>query len=201
MTQPGYDAMADLYAESFPSPYQFPIERHVVAAFAELAAEREGRVVDVGCGLGHVTADLARQGLNAVGCDPSAAMLARARQAHPELTFLDDDARLRAIGPEPIAALLARFSLIHLEPAQVIDVLDRWSARLAAGTPVLVAFQASDAPGAPLEFDHAVAPAWRWHPDEFSRVLRAAGFDEVWRIVYRDESYRFPMAALLACRR
>ncbi|WP_072806922.1 methyltransferase domain-containing protein [Rhodococcoides yunnanense] len=198
--QQGYDAIADIYASTFPTAYQFPIERHAVAAFAEVVGDREGVVVDVGCGVGHVTADLVDRGLAALGCDPSAAMLDHARRQYPELTFIESDAgaALSALGP--IAAIIARFSLVHLEPASVAHVLGLWSARLTAGTPVLIAFQASDERGAPILFDHAVAPAWRWHPDEFAALLGLNGFHEDWRIVHRDNSYRFPMAHLLVHR-
>lgn len=200
MTQPGYDALADTYAEMFPDPYQYPIERHAAAAFAEAAAGRAGHTVDVGCGLGHVAADLAGRGLDVIGVDPSPGMLAHARQQHPELPFVDGDASLDALPDGPIAAILARFSLIHVEPAAVRGAVRTWSRRVTAGTPVLVAFQAADEPGPPLAFDHAVAPAWRWHPDEFARVLAEAGFEEAWRIVFRDKDYRFPMAQVLAVR-
>ncbi|CAM3374958.1 class I SAM-dependent DNA methyltransferase [Tsukamurella hominis] len=200
MTQPGYDALADTYAEMFPDPYQYPIERHAAAAFAEAAAGRPGRTVDVGCGLGHVAADLAGRGLDVIGVDPSRGMLAHARRLHPELPLVDGDASLAALPDGPIAAILARFSLIHVEPATVRSTLRAWSALVDAGTPVMVAFQAADEPGPPLAFDHAVAPAWRWHPDEFARVLADAGFAESWRIVVRDKDYRFPMAQLLAVR-
>lgn len=193
--------MADLYAATFPTAYQFTIEQHATAAFAELVNGREGVTVDVGCGLGHVTADLVSRGLDAIGCDPSAMMLDHARGTYPDLTFIEGDATLAALPEIKVAALIARFSLIHVEPTQVADVLGLWSARLATNTPVLIAFQASDEPGPPIEFDHAVAPAWRWHPNEFSRILRNSGFAENWRIVYRDNSYRFPMAQLLAHRR
>ncbi|MET9328763.1 class I SAM-dependent methyltransferase [Tsukamurella sp. NPDC003166] len=201
MTQPGYDAMADLYAETFPDPYQFPIEAHAAAAFAEAAAGRPGRTVDVGCGVGHVAADLAAQGLDVIGVDPSPGMLAHARRLHPHVPFSDGGASLGTLPAGPIAAILARFSLIHVEPSEVRSTVRRWAALVSAGTPVLVAFQAADEPGPPIPFDHAVAPAWRWHPDEFSDVMAAAGFDEAWRIVYRDKSYRFPMAQLLSHRR
>ncbi len=201
MTQDGYNAMADLYATTIPTTYQFPIEAHAVAAFVELAKECDGVTADVGCGLGHVTADLVARGLDAIGCDPSAGMLDHARRKYPELRFIEDDATL-TMWPEDagIAAIIARFSLIHVQPAQVADVLEVWSARLTKGAPVLIAFQTSFEPGAPIPFDHAVAPAWRWHPDEFSRILGVHGFAEDWRIVYRDSSYRFPMANLLARR-
>lgn len=202
MTQPGYDALADLYAETFPQPYQFPIEVHAAAAFAEAAAGRAGRTLDVGCGLGHVTADLASRGLDVLGIDPSPGMLGHARRLHPHVPFADGDASLASVPDDiEIAAILARFSLIHVEPAAVRRTLHAWAARLPSGAPVLVAFQAADDAGPPLAFDHAVAPAWRWHPDEFAGALAAAGFDEQWRIVHRDKSYRFPTAQLLAHRR
>ncbi|TWS21459.1 class I SAM-dependent methyltransferase [Tsukamurella asaccharolytica] len=200
MTQPGYDALADLYAEMFPDPYQYPVERHAAAAFAEVAAGRPGRTVDVGCGLGHVAADLAGRGLDVIGLDPSAEMLGHARRLHPGLRFVDGDASLATLPDGPIAAILARFSLIHVEPTEVVAAVRTWSRRITPGTPVLVAFQSVDDPGPPLPFDHAVAPAWRWHPDEFARVLADAGLAESWRIVYRDKDYRFPMAQLLAVR-
>ena len=198
MTQDGYDAMADLYAATIPTAYQFPIEAHAVAAFAELAKDRDGVTVDVGCGLGHVTADLIDRGLDAIGCDPSTGMLDHAWRTYPDLRFIAGDATLTVL-PENtrIAAVIARFSLIHVEPDQVVEVVRIWSDRLTEGTPVLIAFQACDDPGPPVPFDHVVAPAWRWHPDEFSRLLRSHSFAEDWRIIYRDSSYRFPMANLL----
>lgn len=199
MTQPGYDALADRYAEMFPGPYQSAIEGHAVAAFVE-RIDLAGVVVDVGCGLGHVTADLAGRGLDVIGCDPSPAMLARARTTYPELAFVDGDATLGGIA-EPVAAVIARFSLIHVAPGELSDVLRSWAERLRSGTPVLIATQSSDTPGPATPFDHAVSPAWRWHPDELSRVLADNHFAEDWRIVNRpDTDHRFPGLHLLAHR-
>lgn len=199
MTQPGYNVLAERYAEMFPSAYQTPIERHSVAAFVE-RIRREGQVVDVGCGVGHVTADLARRGLDAVGCDPSPAMLAIARSTYPDLAFINADATLGQV-TEPLAAIIARFSLIHIPPAQVHEIFERWADLLRPDSPVLIASQSSDAPGPATPFDHAVAPAWRWHPDELSRLLATAGFTEEWRIINRSDAvHRFPGLHLLARR-
>lgn len=199
MTQPGYDALAERYAAMFPGPYQSEIERHAMAAFVD-AIDTDGVVVDVGCGLGHVTDDLARRGLDVVGCDPSPAMLAIARDSHPHIQFVDDDATLTRI-ESPIAAIIARFSLIHIAPEELVGVIRAWADRLRPGAPVLVASQSSDTPGPALSFDHAVAPAWRRHPDELARVLAEAGFDEEWRIVNRPDSiHRFPGVHMLARR-
>src|SRR5262245_31150726 len=174
MTQPGYEALADRYAAMFPGPYQSPIEQHAVAAFVA-RIHSAGAVVDVGCGLGHVAADLARRGLDVIGCDPSPAMLAIGRDTYPQTAFSANNATLTG-DTDPIAAIIARFSLIHIQPDEVNDFFRRWADRLRPETPVLIASQSSDIPGPATQFDHAVAPAWRWHPDELSRVLADSGF-------------------------
>ncbi len=199
MTQPGYEVLADRYAAMFPSAYQSAIEQHAVAAFAEQIPS-QGIVVDVGCGLGHVTADLARRRLDVIGCDPSSAMLAIARNTYPQLVFVETDATLAGV-LDPISAIIARFSLIHIPPDELPGILTRWADRLRPQAPLLLATQSSDIPGPAIAFDHAVAPAWRWHPDELSRVLTDAGFAEEWRIVNRPNTiHRFASVHLLAHR-
>jgi 2-polyprenyl-3-methyl-5-hydroxy-6-metoxy-1,4-benzoquinol methylase len=57
------------------------------------------RVLDVGCGEGHFTAELARIGTHPVGIDVAEEPLRRARQLHPEL---DDLLRVQAEGAWPL---------------------------------------------------------------------------------------------------
>ncbi|MGF7125052.1 class I SAM-dependent methyltransferase [Rhodococcus sp. AG1013] len=206
MDQPGYDVMANLYAETFPSPYLTPLERQVIAAFADLVHDSpgEGAVLDVGCGPGDVAADLASKGLDVLGIDPSVAMLGIARRSYPHLRFVHGDAHLAGdeLAGVTVRAILARFSLIHVPPAEVTAVLHHWSALVAPGVLVAVAGQTTDAVGEVIEFDHAVAPAWLWHPDRLAAALADAGFDEVWRTISRpDANHRFPEVHLVARRR
>jgi predicted TPR repeat methyltransferase len=206
VTQPGYDALADRYAETFPDPYLTPLERHMVAAFAELVREGpvEGTVLDVGCGLGQVAADLTSRGLHVIGVEPSREMLNIARRKYPQLKFIHDDAYLQSVDlvGENIAAIVARYSLIHVPPADVPSVLVGWATRMDPGALVAVAGQTTDAVGDVVEFDHAVAPAWRWHPDRLSETLALAGFDEIWRTIsLPDANHRFPDVHLVARRR
>lgn len=51
------------------------------------------RVLDLGCGTGHLTAAVAESGASAIGVDRSGEMLAEARSAHPGLPFVRGDAR------------------------------------------------------------------------------------------------------------
>ncbi|RKQ34954.1 class I SAM-dependent methyltransferase [Kocuria tytonis] len=207
--QSGYDHHAQDYERAFPAAFRGPWERHAVGAFAEhvVRSGLPGTVVDVGCGTGHVTAELAARGLPVVGVDPSESMLAIARASHPDVRFEPGDANpeswgaaLEAEAPEaPVAAVLARYSLSHVPPERVPGILASWADRLPVGGAVLVAFQAVDGGRAVVSFDHAVAPAWRWSPEVVADHLTRAGFAEVWRTVSRsDAEHRFPECHLLA---
>lgn len=209
-TQPGYDELAEQYELTFPDPFQTPLERHAVAAFTDMVLEHhgEGTVVDIGCGTGHVTAELAHRGLPVVGIDPSEAMLGIARRSHPEVVFRRGEANLDDSVEStdqlaPLRGVLARFSLIHVAPHLISGVFESWAQRMAAGGVVLLAFQSTHREEPPVvPFDHAVAPAWRWHPDEMSARLARAGFDETWRTLSRPDSlHRFPECHLAAIRR
>lgn len=195
-TQPGYDALAEAYDEAFPEGYASALERRAVALWADevRASGLTGPVVDVGCGTGHVTADLASAGLDVVGVDPSRGMLEVARRSHPDVRFVEGDATLDGFDDGgPLAGLLARFSLIHVPPDALPGVVQEWSRRLPPGAWLMVAFQCADDPDDPVvAFDHRVARAWRWHPDAMADVLASAGIVERWRLVaQRDDAHRF----------
>ena len=51
------------------------------------------RILDVGCGTGHLTAQIAASGANVTGVDRSGEMIAAARLAYPNLKFEISDAR------------------------------------------------------------------------------------------------------------
>lgn len=67
--------------------------------FASLVAGA-GSVLDLGCGTGIFTAELAARGADAVGVDPAAAMLdiARARAGGDKVTWVEADARRLDLG-------------------------------------------------------------------------------------------------------
>lgn len=202
--QTGYDALAQLYDEMFPDGYGSSAERHALAIFTDdvLASGLSGPVADVGCGTGHATADLAARGLDVVGVDPSTGMLALARERYPDLRWVLGDADLAELpaSTRALSAVVARFSLTHVTPELVPGVLQAWSRRLEVGAYVLVAFQVSDDADDPVvEFDHRVAPAWRWHPEAMADALAEVGLSERWRMTSRpDGLHRFGECHLVA---
>lgn len=59
----------------------------------ELLQPAQGeRVLDLGCGTGHLTKQISESGATAVGIDASPEMVERARSEYPELTFRIEDA-------------------------------------------------------------------------------------------------------------
>ncbi len=56
--------------------------------FARSSISPADRVLDLGCGAGDLTAELARVAGSVVGVDVAEAALGRARRRHPEITFL-----------------------------------------------------------------------------------------------------------------
>src|SRR5206468_5933022 len=71
---------------------QVPADRPLNRAARDCALEtvaplEDARVLDVGCGDGRLTGELARPGVRVTGVDPSAVALERARAAHPGIAF------------------------------------------------------------------------------------------------------------------
>jgi trans-aconitate methyltransferase len=59
----------------------------------ELLSPREGeRILDLGCGTGHLTSQIAASGATVIGLDKSPAMIERARTLYPDLRFEAADA-------------------------------------------------------------------------------------------------------------
>ncbi len=77
----------------------------------ELLDPRPGeRILDVGCGTGHLTARIADRGAEVTGLDNSTSMIAQARQNYPKLKFALADARTFACD-EPFDAVFSNAAL------------------------------------------------------------------------------------------
>ncbi|MFJ4870074.1 class I SAM-dependent methyltransferase [Streptomyces sp. NPDC088757] len=181
-----YDAVASTYEEMFrDSLRDSPLDRAMLGVLAEaVRADGEGRVADLGCGPGHVTAHLDGLGLTAFGVDASPEMIGLARRAHPDLRFDVGSMTALDIADGTLDGVLSRWSVIHVPPDELPAVLAEFHRVLVSGGHLLIAFSGSEGPAHPTQvFDHAVAPAYRWWPDHLAATLRASGLAEVARTV------------------
>lgn len=186
ITRQAYDQMAQPYADFARDPDNAdPCERAFLGAFADLVRTQapSRSVVDVGCGPGHLTALLARQGLAARGVDLSPAMIALARQARPTLPFAVGSMFELGDLSGTLGGVLAHYSIIHTPPDEVPAAFAEFARVLAPGGYLLAAFQSGLEPGRDwAPFDHRVTRGYRWSIDALARLLGAAGLLEVARL-------------------
>jgi trans-aconitate methyltransferase len=93
----------------------------MAAGLVELLEPKPGeRILDVGCGTGHLTAQIAASGAFACGIDQSPEMIRQAREKFPELRFDVMDAREISLG-ETFDAVFSNATLHWIkEPERVI---------------------------------------------------------------------------------
>lgn len=194
-----YSARAEEYATLLGSmDAVHPDDRAVVEAWA---AGRSGPLVDAGCGPGHWTAHLARQGHRVSGIDAVPEFVERARRTHGAVDA-DIDFRVGSLDALPLAdgsvdGVLAWYSVIHHEPSRIGGALDEFHRVLAPGGGLLLGFFE----GAAVEaFDHAVVTAYRWPVASLATLLDGAGFDVV-DVHTRTAPGHRPHGAISAVRR
>src|SRR4051812_37742850 len=90
------------------------------ASLVELLHPEVGeRILDLGCGTGHLTATIAESGATVVGLDSSTSMVAQARQNFPALKFVLADARDFRFN-EPFDAVFSNAALHWIFEAEAV---------------------------------------------------------------------------------
>ncbi|MFF8596261.1 class I SAM-dependent methyltransferase [Streptomyces sp. NPDC015220] len=148
-----FDAIGDRYDEAFPHK-----EGQIAATDWLVETLPAGsRVLDLGCGTGLPTARrLAEAGLEVVGVDLSAAMVALARENVPEAEFHHADiADLRPGGPLDLGrfdAVAAFFSLLMLPRAEIPVALLTIRQLLTPGGRFALSMVEADVDDVPIPF-------------------------------------------------
>jgi SAM-dependent methyltransferase len=117
-----YDAVAESYAQRFFDELsRKPFDRDLLERFARECAR--GRVIDVGCGPGHVGRFLADLGLDVTGLDLSPAMIDIAHKLNVGMRFDVGDMRHLDFRDGEVVGIVAFYSLIHIARNDVPAVL------------------------------------------------------------------------------
>ena len=135
------------------------------------------RVLDLGCGSGLPTCkQLLDAGVDVVGVDESAEMLALAGQQAPGGTYLHRDLRNIADLGEFDAAV-AFFSLIMLPKADVPSLLSQLRSQLRGPKLLLIAMVLGDFDQFPIVFMGEPIAVTAYPPDDLAHIVERAGFD------------------------
>jgi SAM-dependent methyltransferase len=133
-----YDAFASEYLTTFGDDLaHLDLDRRLLTELAEHAAG-VGRVLDIGCGPGHVGRYLCAHGVDVIGVDFAPAMLAVARQAEPRLAVVAADLRALPVRSGSVAGVVLFYVLQHLPRSELQPALRELRRALAPGG-VLVA--------------------------------------------------------------
>lgn len=201
-----WDPVADEYVRRFLDELDHkPLDRALLAAFAEQVRGR-GRVLDVGCGPGHVAAHLRRvHGVPADGLDLSPGMIDQARRLHPDATFTVGD--LCDLADSDLAGIVAFYALCNLGPDDLPRAATAMARALAPGAHLLAAFHCAHAGPDELHVDDLwgtpVSLDFWFHPaDRVAAALTAAGLELDATLVRRPYPDEYPSqrAYLLAHR-
>ena len=145
------------------------------------------RVLDLGCGTGHLADDMRDRGATVVGLDRSAEMLAEARTSYPALSFLLGDARALPFAGS-LDAVFSNAALHWIPPADAATVATQIRTALRPGGRLVAELGGRGNVGsivAALEASlrkHGHDPAGRnpWYfpsVGEYATVLEEAGFE------------------------
>jgi ubiquinone/menaquinone biosynthesis C-methylase UbiE len=188
-----YASVADLYIELFGTSGQ--VHPDDLAFIGRHLASQPGKVLDLGCGPGHITDHLRSLGADAMGIDMVPEFIAHAKAAHPNGQYHLGSMRSLDVEDGSIAGILAWYSLIHLPPQDLADVLAEFRRVMTPAGTLVVGFFDGDEVSA---FDHKVVTAYRWPVDEFSERLTRAGFTEVERRRRPGDGTHRPLAVIAA---
>jgi SAM-dependent methyltransferase len=133
-----YNTVADDYHKLVQPMYDtLPFEKVMIRGFAELV---DGKVADVGCGPGHLTAYLHGLGVDSFGIDLSPEMIAVARREYPEFDFSVGSMLALDLPDGRLGGVLSSYSIIHMPPTEYPTVFSEFHRVLRPGGHVMVSF-------------------------------------------------------------
>ena len=106
-----------------------------------MAALGPASVLDAGCGTGRVALELARRGIEVVGVDVDASMLATARRLGPALAWVEADLAALDLGRRFDIVVMAGNVLLFTRRGTEAAVVARCAAHLAPGGALVSGFQ------------------------------------------------------------
>jgi SAM-dependent methyltransferase len=128
----------DEYQARFDALAASGVEVHGEADF--VVAYAPTSVLDAGCGTGRVGIELARRGIEVVGADVDASMLATARRTAPDLTWVAVDLTELDLGRDFALVLLAGNVPLFTPPGTQPALVARCAAHVAAGGRLVAGF-------------------------------------------------------------
>lgn len=178
-TQSSYDRVAIEYAERFKDEMDDkPFDRDCLDRLVRDVGD-SGPICDLGCGPGQIARYLHRQGIEVLGVDLSANMVAEAQRLNPEIHFHQGNMLALPDPDDAWGGIAAFYCIIHIPRDQIVRALLEMKRVLRPGGILLVTFHIGTEIKhldewweEPVNLDFAF-----FLPSEMESWLREAGFE------------------------
>lgn len=176
---------AKLYQASHSFVWQYG--ESLIDLLAPLPGER---ILDAGCGTGHLTKKIAERGAHVTGLDHSGPMIEQARTAFPDLTFIERDL-LTFETADPYDAIFSNAALHWIQPPET--AAHNLFRALKPGGRLVVEFGGQgniasllQAAGEILGEPKPLVPQFWYFPSigEYSNLLEQIGFEVVFCVLF-----------------
>lgn len=142
-------------------------------------------ILDLGCGMGHYSSYMYKQGFNVVGIDFSKKMLSIAKKNNPNIEFiLDDVTNLKSIENRKFDGIVLAYVLQHLSKNEVISVFNTLNKYVYDNTTLLLFLREGEKV---LEEIEPINPKFKYIINEYSKeeiktILENYG----WEIIFME---------------
>lgn len=140
-TADSYDSVASDYAEKFQHELSYkPFDRKMLDLLIERVGDN-GRICDIGCGPAQIATYLQQSGADVCAIDLSSEMVTIAKKLNPKLDVQKGDMlNLSKIANDTFGGLCAFYSIIHIPPPQLLNVLKEFYRILKPNSYLLLTF-------------------------------------------------------------
>lgn len=170
-----YDKIARKYADKFKEPTDH------IDDFLNLV-KKNGRILDVGCGVGVDANHMASKGFGLIGIDMSKEMINIAKQNFPDIDFRVMDMRKLPFEPNSFDGIFVAYSLIHVPKKETPQILEKLNTILRPHGIIYIAIQEGDSKEIfitePLKPDEKMFINV-FSSDEIKELVKKAGFSIV----------------------
>ncbi len=179
------------FSPDTPSWAEFVYVRILSVAEEEVPCGRERRMLDIGCGNGHLVGEFLKRGYKGVGVDPSESGVQAARTKYPSSRFealMSDDQILHNLGEAPFELVVMAEVIEHIyDPVKAVR--GAFSAVRPGGlficTTPYHGYLKNLVLAVTNRFDYHLDPFWLgghikfWSFKTLSRLLKEAGFIDI----------------------
>ena len=117
------------------------IPQEDIDEFVNRLPENDLPVLDAGCAFGRDSWQFAQRGLRVIGIDMSDALLKRAKELYPGITFKKMDVRNLELSDESVKGIWCHATLLHLKDDDIRKALREFWRVLVPGGAVFVSFK------------------------------------------------------------